>query len=265
MNYRMIFRRISLWIFLWIFASAHAQETFVTDKDGLPEVPSFQTSVYDYARILKPWQKKRLEQKLIAYSDTTSTQIVIATVPHLGTHDINLYAAEWAHKWGIGQKGKDNGIFILLAPNDRKVAIQNGYGVEDRLTDALSSRIIENIMIPHFRKGDYYGGLDKATDVIFAILQGKFDAETLKGSGDTDWLVILFIIFFIILVIIAIKKGSGGSGSGGYTIDNVGPVFWGGDLGGGSSGGGFGGFGGGGFSGGFGGGGFGGGGASGGW
>ncbi len=233
------------------------------EEDGLPPVPGLQTAVYDYAGILNNREEHFLREKLIRYSDSTSTQIVIASIPDLQGHDINLYAAEWAHKWGIGQKGKDNGIFILVAPNDRKVSIQVGYGVEPLLTDALSRRIIDRIMIPHFRKEDYFNGLNSAVDTIFKILTGEFKPDANSSNENFPvWLVIVIVVFILIILFLLSKHHKGG---GGYTIDNPGgPVIWGGGSYSGGSGWG-GGFGGGGFSGGFGGGGFGGGGASGSW
>ena len=251
----------------WLGLVAQTPEWKI-DSDGLPAKPTLETSVYDFAGILTQEQRNKLERKLIRYADSTSTQIVVATVPSLNENDINVWGAEWAHKWGIGQAEKDNGILIIVAPNDRKTAIVTGYGVEPYLTDALSKRIIENILIPHFKRGDYYGGLNRATDVIFTILQGDFKAPEIQEQKDgMDWVVVLFLVFFVILVLYVISKHQGGNGDGGYTIDRQGPVIWGGSWGGGGFGGGsFGGgsFGGG-FSGGFGGGGFGGGGASGSW
>jgi uncharacterized protein len=255
-----------LLLLLLIPAFSNAQEGVRLEEDGLPPVPSFQTSVYDYADILPGDKEKFLEQKLIRYSDSTSTQIVIATIPSVRGRDINLFATEWAHKWGIGRAGKDNGIFILVAPKDRKVAISTGYGVESRLTDALSRRIIENYMIPYFKKGDYFRGLHLATDVIFKLLTGEFKAEQVKHSNELRFWDLLVIIIIVLFIIWVLSKISGGRGGRGYTIDNPGGpvIFRGGGTGG--FGGGFGGgsFGGG-FSGGFGGGGFGGGGASGSW
>ncbi len=265
----MIYRlpnRIFLLLFTLISLFASGQKQLVLDEDGLPRVPAVQTSVYDYAGIFPGDAEKMLEQKLIRYSDTTGTQIVVATVPSLRGEDITFYGTNWAHKWGIGQKGEDNGIFIIIAPKERKTAIITGYGVEDRLTDALARRIIEKVMIPAFKKGDYIGGVNRATDVIFSILQGKFKKEELSQQNSDEWLYMLVLFFFLFIIIFWLSRKYGnGHGDGGYTIDRPGPIFWGGGFGGGSSGGGFGGFGGGGFSGGFGGGGFGGGGASGSW
>lgn len=243
---------------------------FRAQTPELPEKPKFQTSVYDEAGLLTPDQKTQLEQKLIQYADSTSTQIVVATILTTNGEDIGYYATNWAHKWGIGQADKDNGILILVAKDDRKMTIRTGYGMEHILTDALSRRIIETHMVPHFREGDYYGGLDEATTAIIQIFAGEYDAEPTEDVGIIG--VIFFIAFFLLIFFIIFKaaKNKGGNGGSTFGDDFFGPIIlsrggrgtFGGGFGGGSSGGGFGG---GGFGGGFGGGGFGGGGASGGW
>ncbi len=239
------------------------------DDDGLPAKPALNIqqnhSVYDYAKMLSPEQRRMLEHKISKYYDSTSTQIVIATINKVND-DISLYATNWAHKWGLGQKDKDNGVFLLVSKDDHKITIRTGYGVEHLLTDALSRRIIESVIIPHFKQGDFYGGLDASLDVIYKILRGEYKNDLSKKSeGDsTIFYIFLFIFAIIILIIIFGKKG--GSNGGGWHSSGGGPIIFssGGmsSWGGGSSGGGFSG---GGFSGGFGGGGFGGGGATGGW
>lgn len=237
----------------------------------IPEKPQKETSVYDYINLLPAGQRISLEQKLITYSDSTSTQIVVAIISSTEGENINYLGAQWGHKWGIGQSGKDNGILILLARDDRQIAINTGYGVEGSLTDAMSKRIIENVIIPEFKKGDYYNGLNLGADAIFKVLTGEFkeDRTFNNDNGFPLPAFLPFIIFAIILIILWSRKDGNNNGRGGgkrglnpwdvIILSNMGRS--------GSSGGGFGGgsFGGGGFSGGFGGGGFGGGGASGGW
>ncbi len=243
----------------------------------IPEKPKTQTSVYDGAKILSGYEKAALEQKLINYADTTSTQIVVATINSLQGEDIAMYATKWAHDWGIGQKDEDNGVLLLIAKGDRKLWIATGYGVEHLLTDALSKRIITNIITPQFKQGDYYSGLDKGTSAIIEVLNGEYQGSP-EYDNDSEGIPIVFIIlFFVILMIILSNRNKGRGGRGGRRRDstagsileaiilsNAGRGGFGGGGGfGGSSGGGS--FGGGGFSGGFGGGSFGGGGASGGW
>jgi len=237
------------------------------DEDGLPAKPPLRVqqshSVYDYAGLLSPEQRRALEQKISKYYDSTSTQIVVATIPKVND-DISLYATEWAHKWGIGQKDKENGVFLLVSRDDRKITIRTGYGVEHLLTDALSRRIIEEKIIPYFRKGDYYGGLNAGVDSIIQVLKGEFKAGP-KQADEGDGIPVFLIILIIFIIIILLSRNNNSSGGGSWRSSGGGPIIF--SSGGKSSwgGGSFGGFGGGGFSGGFGGGGFGGGGATGGW
>ena len=240
----------------------------------IPETPKFQTSVYDYIDLLSGSQKSTLENKLIKYSDTTSTQIVIAIIPSTQGENIMYLGTQWAQKWGIGQAKEDNGVFILLAKNDRKIGIVTGYGVEHLLTDAISRRIIERDIIPYFKQNDYYGGLNRGADAIFEVMTGEYKGTRQSNTSGFPiaLAILLFVIFIIILISITKNRRGGGhgghhrsttqdileaiilsnSGRGGYRRSSGG---FGGGFGSGSGG----------FGGGFGGGGFGGGGASGGW
>lgn len=244
----------------------------------IPEKPKIQTSVYDYAKLLSKTQKSNLERKLIRYSDTTSTQIVIAIIESTNNESIGILTPRWAHKWGIGQAKEDNGVFLLLAVKDRKVWISPGYGVEHILTAGITGEIVRGIIIPEFRKGDYYEGLDKGSDYIFKALNGEFKGTRKKASGGFDPGIIIFIIFIIIIFILISRGNKNNRGGGrGYRRGSVAGsiletiILSNAGRGGGSFGGGFGGssgggsFGGGGFGGGFGGGGFSGGGAGGSW
>ncbi|WP_452225256.1 TPM domain-containing protein [Lacinutrix chionoecetis] len=246
----------------------------------IPDVPKFQTSVYDYINLLSPAEKSTLENKLVKYSDTTSTQIVVAIIASTQGEYINYLGTQWAEQWGIGDEQKDNGIFILLAKDDRKISINTGYGTEHLMTDAMSRRIIERDIIPYFKQENYFGGLNRGADAIFEVMQGEYQGtrqSSSEGGIPVGVIFFMFIVFIIILVSITKNRRGGGnngtgfdsrsttgsileaiilsnSGRGGYRSGSGG---FGGGFGGGSGGGGFGG--------GFGGGGFGGGGASGGW
>lgn len=240
----------------------------------IPDVPSKQTSVYDKANLLKPSEEQQLEQKLINYADTTSTQIVVVTIPSLQGEYIGTYAAEWAQKWGVGQSKKDNGVLLMVAQKEHKIWITTGYGLEPYLTDATSNVIYQDIIRKEFKKDNYYKGLDDGTTAIIQVLAGKFKGAP-KGKGQQGFPFRLLVpLFFIVLIIIAVvRRGKGGGkggrgGSSGLLFDAIllSSLGRGGFGGGGSfGGGGLGGGGGGGFGGGFGGGGFGGGGAGGGW
>ncbi len=244
-----------------------------------PVKTSEQTSLYDYYGLLSESQKQSLEQKLIRYSDTTSTQIVVAIIASTQGENIDYLGTKWAHDWEIGQKKEDNGVFILLARDDRRISIKTGYGVEHLLTDAMSRRIIQNNIIPYFKQDDYYGGLNSGTDAIFNVLNGEYKGTRQQNAEGfpVGFIILLFIVFIIIMISISKNNRGGGGGNRHRTdgtsildaiiLSNMGRGSYGGGSFGRSSGGGFGGgsFGGGGFGGGFGGGGFGGGGASGGW
>jgi uncharacterized protein len=240
--------------------------------------PKLTGRVVDTAGLLTPDQQAALSQKLEALEKTTSRQLVVATVPGLEGYPIEDYGYKLGRAWGIGQKGVNNGTILLVAKNDRKVRIEAGYGVEPVLTDAFDEGVIQDQILPAFRRNDYTGGINAGVDSIIAQLQAPPDQAEQKAVQAADqrtrshhrsgsfiplifWGVILLFMFGPML-----RRGHGGRRFG-----SAFPIFlWGSGLGGGwgsggSSGGGFGGFsgGGGGFSGG--GGSFGGGGASGGW
>ncbi len=238
----------------------------------IPEKPSFQTSVYDYADVLNESEEAQLENKLVKFSDSTTTQIVIITIDDLKGEDVAVLATNWGQKWGIGQADTDNGIIILLSKNDRKISIRNGYGLEQYLTAGITGEIIRNEITPEFKAGSYYKGLDKGTTAIFEVIKGTYKGTRKQNGKGSGFPILIFVVFIAILVfLIARNKKNGGrnGGSGGFGPDLMDIIIL-SSLGRGSGGGGFGGssgggFGGGGFGGGFGGGGFSGGGASGSW
>lgn len=232
------------------------------------EVPAKATTlVNDYAGVLSSEEKSALEQKLVAYFDSTSTQIAIVIENSLDGDDLFDYSQRLATAWGIGEKGKNNGLLIYVTVEDRKARIHTGYGMEATVTDAMTTRIRTEQMNPNFKAGNFYEGLDEATTTVMQLASGEYvnDRPHEKGKGKKfSW--VTFIILAIIIVTFLSRGGRGGGGrrSGGWG----GPVFW-GTLGSGGfsggSGGGFSGGGGGGGFGGFGGGGFGGGGSGGSW
>ena len=226
----------------------------------IPEIPKEQTSVYDFINLLSASEKSTLENKLIKYSDSTSTQIVVAIISTTKGENIGLLAPAWAQKWGVGQAKEDNGIFILLAKDDRKIWISPGYGVEDRLTAGIVGEITRNDIIPQFKTGDYYQGLNNG------VTGAYHDTRKVDSQPFPPKLIFILIITFIFIIISISKNRRGGGGKGGNRRGGFGLLDaiilssmgrssggFGGSSGGGgfSSGGGFGGgFGGGGFSGG---------------
>ena len=242
------------------------------------DFPQLTGRVVDSANIIPDADEAALTQKLAAVEQASSRQLVVATVPSLQGYPIEDFGYQLGRKWGIGQKGANNGIILLVAPNDKKVRIEVGYGLEPIMTDALSGDIISGQILPAFKRGDYPGGINAGADAIIAQLQAPpelaeqkaLEAKAGQSGREDDGGSPLPLVFwgFVMLFILLRMIGRGRRGRrhrrSGVWVWGPG-LGGGGGWGGGSSGGGFGGFGGGG--GGFGGGGgsFGGGGASGGW
>lgn len=231
--------------------------------------------VNDFAGIFTDAGNRALEQKLLAYNDSTSTQIYVVTIDDLGGYAASDFTFRLGEKWQVGQRSKNNGAVILIKPkrgNSRGEAfIATGYGLEARINDAYAGRIVRNVMIPYFVEEDYFGGVNAAVDEMIARLSGEFTAE---AEDQTEGIPPLAIIILVIGILILFAFISGG---GDQHIDSEGhrgggnpPIFFPPMMGGSRRSGGFGGFGGGGGGGfgGFGGGGggsFGGGGAGGSW
>lgn len=225
--------------------------------------------------MLSSSDERRLSQKLAAYQDTTSTQIVVVTLQNLNGVEAADYAIELGRQWGVGQQGQDNGIVILASRDDRKVFIATGYGLEGAIPDVIANRVVEDIIVPNFRAGRFYEGFSSATDALIAAARGEFTASPGgRNTGIDPETLITLIWIALFLIVFFSSRGGGRSGGKRYRSRRRGDfpvILWGPTFGGRDHGGGFGGFGGGGFGGGgfggFGGGGgsFGGGGAGGGW
>jgi len=222
--------------------------------------------VNDFTNTLSAGQLASLEQKLVAFDDSTSNQIAVVIMKSVGDYDINEYALQLGRKWGVGGKEKNNGVILLVALGDRKLSIQTGYGLEGALPDVYTKRIIENDIKPFFKDGNYYAGIDAGTNSIISLVKGEYKNDKPKGKNGAGGVGAGFIVLIIIIVIIILLK-RGGGGGGGQIIGGRGAsdaLFWGmllgsgrnsgggfgGGFGGGSGGGGFGGFGGGSFGGG---------------
>jgi uncharacterized protein len=243
------------------------------------DFPPLTGRVVDQADITTPQARSDIETKLKDLEDKSGIQLVVATVKSLQGGDIETYANELFRAWKLGQSQKNNGVLLLVAPNEHKVRIEVGYGLEGTLTDALSSVIISSAIVPRFKTGDFSGGITRGVDGIISVLSGDTSdwqrkVEVRKEDPQSDFDKLFPLLFFLLIIFICWylihnAGGSGPSGPGGARRSSGGPVFipWGGSGWGGSGGFGGGGFGGGGFGGGFGGGGgsSGGGGASGGW
>ena len=259
----------SVWLFIgMLFACTwlHAQE--VLPRPNPPRL------VTDQAGVLSASELQSLEQKLVALDDSSSNQIAVVLIKTLNDRPIEEYATKLFREWGIGNKKTNNGVLILAAIDDGKVWIEVGYGLEGAIPDITASEIYRNIIVPAFKKQNYYEGLDNAVDALAKAAVGEYKVARKKdsskpGGGGS------IITFLVILAIVLLMVGGGGFGGGGRRrrtgLDGLaeglllGSLLNGGNSRGGWGGGGFGGGGGGGGFGGFGGGSSGGGGAGGGW
>ena len=259
---------LALLLWLSVGLAARAQD--------IPPPPTPARLVNDLAHVMQPQEADALEQKLVTYNDSTTSQIAVVTVPSLGGNDIADYAQKLYESWGIGGKKNNNGILVLVAVQEHQARIQTGYGLEGAVPDALAKRIISNVFVPAFRQNQYYAGLDRGTDQLIALARGEYKADPAdaqsrgrrdrSGSGPGLWIIIGILVLFFLL---RSRGGGGRGGRGGIGGGFIPPIIFGDFSGGrgvfGGGGGGFGGGGGGGGFGGFGGGSSGGGGASGSW
>ncbi|AZC16833.1 YgcG family protein [Pseudomonas sp. CMR5c] len=246
--------KIGLVLLLWVLAiSAQAELKF----------PALSGRVVDDAQMLEPATRAQLTQELAAHEQATSEQLVVVTLANLQGATIEDYGYQLGRHWGIGQKDKNNGALLIVARDERKLRIEVGYGLEDRLTDAQASVIINQVITPAFKNGQFSKGISDGVSAMLLVLGGTpLDEpatayDTGQSSAQDDFvqrhplLFIFLVLLFILVIMVAqalglISTTSGRGGGGG---------FGGGGFGGGSGGGGFSG----------GGGSFGGGGSSGGW
>ncbi|NMC40621.1 MAG: TPM domain-containing protein [Bacteroidales bacterium] len=251
------------------------QAFFQLSAQEIPDKPFPPRLVNDFTGFLSREEAETLERKLVAFSDTTSTQIAVVIVKDLAGYDKADYAQRLGEKWGVGQKGSNNGIIVLVKPKTDfsrgEVFIAPGYGLEGVIPDLVCAEIVDREILPAFRQGEYFRGLDRATDVLMALASGEFPASGyMKGKNLPPAMTIpagAIIIIVIVLIIFLKSWGSNNQNisgrksnlplwlilammnSGGRSHRGSWGGFSGGGLGGGRSGG-FGGFGGGSFGGG---------------
>jgi len=203
--------------FLWsLLPFANGQ----SENSDIPNPPSTPALVNDFAGLLTSQERNTLEEKLVQFNDSSSTQIAVVTLKSLNGYEVSDMAVRIIEKWGIGQKGKNNGILVLIKPKtadeNGQVAISTGYGVEHLVTDALSKRIIDNEMIPGFKTGNFYQAIDKATTTLIQLTRGEYTADqymarTQKKSKKGFPVVVLIVIIILVISVIS-TRGNGGSG-----------------------------------------------------
>jgi uncharacterized protein len=213
-----------------------------------PRFPALSGPVVDAGGILSGNARASLDRKLRDYQASSGHQLVIATVPSLEGYDIRDYGNRLFRHWALGDKQRNDGVLLLVAPNERKVSIEVGYGLEPDLTDAISRIIIENAMVPRFKAQDYAGGISAGVDDIIKALGGQgqaiLDRARNQSSPPIEDLILPIFMFIIVLIVIfmpilgggrRIAGGGGGWSGGGWSGGGGG---WSGGGGGGFSGGG---------------------------
>ncbi len=219
--------------------------------------PPLTGRVVDQASIISAQGRSELETKLKDLENKSGIQLVVATVKSLEGSDIETYANELFRNWKLGEAKKNNGVLLLVAPNEHKVRIEVGYGLEGTLTDALSSVIISSAIVPRFKANDFTGGIERGVDGIISVLSGDTadwqPKPSVRAEDSAPLSNELFLILFVLVVVFVVWsliRGSGTTSSGRYARRGGGMIFppiggssspsgWGGGFGGG--GGGFGG------------------------
>jgi uncharacterized protein len=241
-------------------------------SQDIPDRPMPPKLVNDYTGLLKADEVAALESKLVSFSNSTSTQIAVVVMSTLKGYDPADFAYRLGQKWGVGQKGKNNGVVILVKPKSElekgQAYIATAYGLEDVIPDAICKQIVDNEMIPRFKENDYYGGINAAADVVMDLAKGKYTASQYSKKHEAGPVGIIVPMIILMVVLFAIRAGRAGSHSVGkslpwwmglWMLGSMGRGHGGqwndfssgsGFFGGGGGGGGFGGFGGGSFGGG---------------
>ncbi len=192
---------------------------FVPLLHGL-DVPVLKGRVNDYAGMLSSAVVSQLESSLFQLEQTDSTQIVILTVPSLEGDSIEAFSMRVAEQWKVGQKGLDNGAILLIAKKERKVRIEVGYGLEGTLTDLMAGRIIRNIVVPHFKSGDFDRGVVEGIQAMSQVVRGEFkstekphSASGRKSKGKSS-LFTLFVFLFLINMVGRLRRPLGAAAGG---------------------------------------------------
>ncbi len=200
-----------------VFIIAAISVLMAASAYAAPSFPALSGQVVDQAHVLTSDQVTLLTNKLATYQQQSGHQVAIATVSSLQGLDIRDYGYQLGRAWGLGQKGKDDGVLVLVAPNEHKTSIEVGYGLEGDLTDATSSVIISHAMLPKFRSGDYFGGLWAGTDDIAKVVGGQggdivqaAKQQQASAQGANLLAAIPFIIFFFVVLFIIFRASRGG-------------------------------------------------------
>jgi uncharacterized protein len=181
--------------------------------------PPLTGRVVDETGVLSDRTEARLTAELAAHEQRTGQQVVVAVLKSLQGQEIETYGYQLGRAWGIGQKGKNTGAILIVAPSERKVRIEVGYGLEGTLTDAISATIINSVILPHFRAGDVEGGIVAGTESVLRVLGDDLTVAAPRpaarpkpgGSGSIGAIILTFVIFGIFMWVSTRSRGVGGS------------------------------------------------------
>lgn len=162
-----------------------------------PTFPTLTGRVVDDAGLISPAARERLIDMLAKHEEQTTNQVVVVTLPSLQGYPIEDFGYQLGRHWGIGQKAKDNGVLLLIAPNERKVRIEVGYGLEGVLTDAVSHDIIQTRILPAFHSGNYEQGIVDGTEAILAALGGTYKPGSVRARNKGD--IYLHLLPFLLI------------------------------------------------------------------
>lgn len=213
--------RLGFGLLLWLFIATAQALTF----------PTLSGRVVDDGQMLDPATRQQLTQQLEAHEKATGEQVVVVTVPNLQGEPIEDFGYQLGRAWGIGKKDENNGALLIVARDDRKLRIEVGYGLEDRLTDAQSSVIINQVITPAFKTGNFSQGIRDGVTAMLQVLGGAPLAEPAYASGqggENDFMAehpgVVLLLFLVFIVVVAACQflgicnsgGGGGSRSGGF-------------------------------------------------
>lgn len=204
-------RRTPVWIFMVVLAIV----VFVAQYSLALDVPTLQGRVNDYAHMLSAHTARQLEAELAGLEQSDSTQIVVLTVDSLQGDAIEDFSIRVAEAWGIGQEGKDNGALLIIAKKDRKIRIEVGYGLEGKLTDLMSGRIIRNVIGPEFKLGRFDQGIINGVAAMVGVVRGEYTASKdtrsshRRHNGASPGLIGLITLFFLLRMVGRVNRSMG--------------------------------------------------------
>lgn len=189
-------------------------------------VPALESPVTDLTQTLSVEQRRALEQRLLAYTERTGTQVAVLLVPTTGAETIEQYSLRVVEQWQLGRRDVDDGVLLLVAKDDRALRIEVGYGLEGALPDVLANRIIQQVIAPRFRSGDFAGGVDEGITRILAVLEGESLPEPERRSSENIGGLLFPLFMAAVVVASMLRSALGALGSAAVAGGVTGIVVW---------------------------------------